>query len=170
MAEVQTKSYRDEIERKFLVKELPKLPGLTSGTRVDQGYIAVGSDGTEVRLRRKGERFLQTVKRGSGLKRSEVEVELSRDQFDSLWPQTEGRRVTKDRYEIPHEGRLIELDVFHGVLEGLIIAEVEFDSVDDSAEFAPPKWFGEEVTEDEKYRNRSLAINGHPEESGGQHE
>ncbi len=153
----------EEIERKFLVSEVPEVARRVAGTSISQGYIAVGSDGTEVRLRRKGDRFVQTVKRGSGLRRLETEVELSRKQFDSLWPQTESRRVAKIRYEIPYGGHLIELDVFHGVLEGLIIAEVEFRSLAESAVFKPPGWFGKEVTEDAEYRNRSLAVDGRPD-------
>ncbi|UCH85415.1 MAG: CYTH domain-containing protein [Candidatus Latescibacterota bacterium] len=151
---------RLEIERKFLVSEPPV--SRQQPTTIHQGYITVGSDGTEVRLRRKGDRFFQTIKRGSGLSRREAEVELTQTQFDTLWPQTEGRRVVKDRYEIPYRGRVIELDVFHGKLEGLIIAEVEFDSEKECESFTPPDWFGDDVTENPEYKNRSLALEGRP--------
>jgi CYTH domain-containing protein len=162
MTESRTRSSGTEIERKFLIREFPKLPHFSAATSITQGYIAVGSEGTEVRLRAKGGRFTQAVKRGSGLERLETEIELSKDQFEALWSLSEGRRIDKERYEIPHAGVVIELDVFHGGLEGLIVAEVEFGSVADSAEFEPPAWFGEEVTEDPRYRNRSLAIDGRP--------
>lgn len=150
-----------EIERKFLVDELPER-GLLSPTSIDQGYLAVGSDGTEIRVRRKGGRYYQTVKRGEGLSRLQVEVTLSGEQFEAMWPLTEGRRVEKARYEIPYGGHVIELDVFRGDLEGLIVAEVEFESVEQSTRFEPPDWFGEEVTEDAGYQNRNLALHGRP--------
>ena len=160
MSDDNTEQPTIEIERKFLVSS-PPIP-LRPPAPIRQGYVTVGSDGCEVRLRRKGDRFFQTIKRGSGLSRQETEVELTPEQFDTLWPQTEGRRVVKDRYEIPYRGRVIELDVFHGALEGLIVAEVEFDTVDDSKTFMAPDWFGKEVTEDPGYKNRSLALNGRP--------
>jgi CYTH domain-containing protein len=151
-----------EVERKFIVDRLPTLEHLAAPTQIDQGYVAAGSDGTEVRLRRKGGRFYQTVKQGQGLSRLQTEVALSQEQFDSLWPHTESRRITKHRHEIPFGPYLIELDVFHGPLEGLIIAEVEFDSVEQARVFEPPEWFGEEVTEDARYQNRNLALHGRP--------
>ena len=81
----------------------------------------------EIRLRRKGERFYQTVKQGKGVQRTEVEVELSRAQFDTLWPLTAGKRVEKVRYEIPEGIWTIELDVYRRHLKGLVVAEVEFE-------------------------------------------
>jgi CYTH domain-containing protein len=161
MSDDDTEQPTIEIERKFVVSN-PPVPGRRP-VPIHQGYVTVGSDDTEVRLRHKGDRFFQTIKRGSGLSRQETEIELTREQFDALWPQTEGRRVAKDRYEIPYCGHVIELDVFHGALEGLIIAEVEFDTVDDSMMFTAPDWFGIEVTENPGYKNRALAINGRPD-------
>jgi len=160
MSDDDTNHPATEIERKFLVSD-PPVPR-RSPASIHQGYVTVGPDGTEVRLRRKGDRFFQTIKRGSGLSRIESEIELTREQFDALWPQTEGRRVVKDRYEIPYRGCVIELDVFHGALEGLVIAEVEFGTVNQSNSFTPPDWFGDDVTEDPRYTNRSLAIEGRP--------
>jgi CYTH domain-containing protein len=151
-----------EVERKFIVDALPDRGLLAFPAPIEQGYIATGSDGTEVRLRRKGDRFYQTIKQGQGLSRAQTEIALSGDQFDAMWPHTEGRRVEKTRYEIPCDRHVIELDVFHGSLEGLIIAEVEFESVELAREFDPPDWFGAEVTDDPRYQNRNLALLGDP--------
>jgi CYTH domain-containing protein len=151
-----------EVERKFLVDAPPDKRLLETPALIEQGYVAAGSDGTEVRLRRKGDRFYQTIKQGQGLSRVQIEIELSPEQFESMWPHTEGRRVTKYRHEIPLGPHVIELDVFHGPLEGLIIAEVEFESVEQARVFEPPEWFGEEVTEDARFQNRNLALNGRP--------
>ncbi len=149
-----------EIERKFLVDEVPGLE-VTESDEIEQGYLALGDDG-EVRLRRREEGRELTVKRGGGLSREESEIELDRGQFEALWPLTEGRRLTKRRHRIPHGELTIELDVYSGDLEGLTVAEVEFESEADAATFIPPDWFGDDVTGDERYRNEALATDGAP--------
>jgi adenylate cyclase len=149
-----------EVERKFLVSEPPGLTGAESDEIV-QGYLAIGSDG-EVRVRRKGERLLLTAKRGSGLSRQEAEVELDQARFDELWQLTEGRRLRKRRYVIPHDGLKIEVDVYGGDLEGLKVAEIEFSSEEEANAFDPPGWLGEEVTGDHRYLNETLATTGAP--------
>ena len=126
--------------------EPPDLSGADSD-EIEQGYLAIGSDG-EVRLRRRGERLLLTAKRGSGLARDEAEVELDREAFERLWPLTEGRRLHKRRHVIPHGDLKIEVDVYEGELEGLVVAEIEFPSEDEARAFEPPDWIGEEVTGD----------------------
>jgi adenylate cyclase len=149
-----------EVERKFLVTEAPDLDRAESA-EIEQGYLAIGSDG-EVRVRRKGEKLLLTAKRGSGLSRQEAEVEIDRASFDQLWTLTDGRRLVKRRYVIPHGELRIELDVYGGELEGLIVAEVEFASEEEAKAFDPPGWLGEEVTGDHRYMNETLATAGIP--------
>lgn len=151
-----------EVERKFLVDMLPEPELLGTPASIVQGYVVTGSDSAEVRLRRKGDRYYQTIKQGHGLSRLQTEVALSEEQFEAMWPHTEERRVIKNRHEIPFGPHVIELDVFRGSLEGLVIAEVEFDAVENAAEFVPPDWFGEEVTDDARYQNRNLALHGKP--------
>jgi CYTH domain-containing protein len=151
-----------EIERKFLVDELPGGLGSDPGVSIAQGYLAAGED-AEVRLRRAGERLWLTAKRGGGMIRAEHEVELIADQFDALWPATEGRRLVKTRHAIPAAELLIELDVYSGALTGLMVAEVEFPSEEAARAFVPPAWFGREVTNDSRYKNRRLATEGLPE-------
>src|SRR4051794_41774781 len=89
-----------EIERKFLLSEPPNLDA-ANADEIEQGYLAIGSDG-EVRVRRKGDRLLLTAKRGSGLSRQEGEIELDQQRFDELWALTEGRRLRKRRHVLPH--------------------------------------------------------------------
>jgi CYTH domain-containing protein len=151
-----------EIERKFLVPEPPADLGERDRIEIAQGYLAGGEDGSEVRLRRAGERLWLTAKRGAGMVRGEYEVKLSAEQFDTLWPATDGRRLIKTRYKIPLGELAIELDVYAGALKGLIVAEVEFPSVEAARGFAAPSWFGGEVTEDERFKNRRLAEQGLP--------
>jgi adenylate cyclase len=151
-----------EIERKFLVDKMPVDFALGRGVEISQGYLAIGDD-AEVRLRRKGARCFLTVKEGSGLARSEYEIGLVLEQFECLWPATAGRRVSKTRYEVPVGAWTAELDMYSGELAGLMTVEVEFPSVAEASIFEPPEWFGRELTEDPRYANRRLAVDGRPE-------
>jgi adenylate cyclase len=150
-----------EIERKFLVRQLPGTLGTSPAEDINQGYLAV-EDTAEVRLRRRGDRAQLTVKGGTGLERTEVEVELSDEQFDELWPLTAGRRISKVRHYLRTDGECIEVDVYAGALSGLIVAEVEFGDDRRARDFEAPDWFGEEVTGDPGYANKSLATHGLP--------
>ena len=154
-----------EIERKWLVGEMPADVLAVEGEPIDQGYLAVEEDGGEVRLRRRAGRCYLTAKAGSGLVRRELEVEISGDQFDALWPGTEGRRIEKTRrvVELGESGDLrAELDEYAGSLAGLWVVEVEFPGEEAAGSFRPPAWFEDEVTERDEYRNRSLAVRGRP--------
>ena len=155
-----------EIERKFVLSELPAELAQATGSPIRQGYLVIAADGTEARVRDKKGRFFLTLKSGRGLSRTEIEIELSAQQFAHLWPHTDGRRVVKTRYTLPLGGYTAEVDRFEDALDGLFMAEVEFPSEAASRAFAPPAWFGEEVTEDERYKNRCLAVHGKPERAG----
>jgi len=150
-----------EIERKWLVNEAPKVSKRKKVT-INQGYLAVNRNGTEVRLRQQDDKYFQTIKTGMGLQRGEIEVALSRKQFSSLWPATRGHRLEKVRYTLKWRGNRIELDVFKKKLFGLLIAEVEFKSKKEAGAFSPPKWFGQEVTDDKAYKNVNLALRKKP--------
>lgn len=151
-----------EIEKKYLVASLPKDLNKYPHKEIAQGYLVIAEDGTEVRLRQKGDKHYMTVKKGSGKTRQESEIEISPGQYEALWGMTAGRRLEKTRYEIAHLAHKIELDIYHGTLAGLMTAEVEFSSDTASNEFNPPDWFGREVTEDKSYKNQSLATKGLP--------
>jgi len=152
-----------ELERKFLVAEPPDDLERYRSSRISQGYVVIAPDGAEVRVRGRGERYFLTVKQGSGLVRREEEIDITRAQFEHLWPLTDGRRIEKTRYEIPHSsGLVIELDVYEGALAGLLTAEVEFPSAAGAERFAPPPWFEREVTRDDAYKNQRLAVDGLP--------
>lgn len=151
-----------EIERKFLVDCLPPDFENLAGKTIRQGYVIDAAEGIELRVRQKQTACYQTVKMGEGLSRTEIEIELSPDQFDRLWPYTEGRRVSKTRYTFPVGDYTAELDRFEGNLEGLLMVEVEFASVEDALGFAPPDWFGRDVTNDKRYKNKHLAAHGIP--------
>ena len=129
-----------EIERKFLVREPPADLDLYPVEHIEQGYLAVDENGTELRIRRSGGKAKLTLKQGSGLVRTEEELTLTRARSDRLWPLTEGRRIVKARYRVPHEEATIEVDVYAARHAGLVVAEVEFGSVSKSEAFEPPAW------------------------------
>jgi CYTH domain-containing protein len=153
-----------EIERKFLVKEAPENVESFPSEEISQGYLLMTKEGTEVRLRKKGQANFLTIKSGKGMTRHEIEIELLDEQFDDLWPKTEGQRVEKKRIRIPMENLIIELDIYHGTLEGLQTAEAEFKTQDEADAFTPPSWLGREITWDDRYKNKNLALNGLPSE------
>ncbi len=146
-----------ERERKFLVTEVPELP--ESGTTMRQGYLAI--DGSvSVRVRDAGpDECTLTLKAGRGAVRTELEFPITREQFSVAWEQTGGRRIRKTRHRLPIDGHVVEVDVFHDDLSGLVIAEVEFDSDMSMEAFEPPAWFGPDVTDDVAFTNASLAVN-----------
>jgi adenylate cyclase len=152
-----------EIERKFLVAEPPSDYERWPSTAIEQGYVAIDEDGTEVRVRRRGGRTWLTVKSGAGRARVEEEIEIEPERFERLWALTEGRRIEKTRYEIDaSDGLVLELDVYEGGLDGLVVAEVEFDSEEAAEAFSPPDWLGPDVTDDARYKNQRLARDGAP--------
>lgn len=112
--------------------------------------------------RRAGEATL-TVKSAGARARVEEEIEIEPERFERLWPLTEGRRIEKTRYEIALDGgATLELDVYAGALAGLVVAEVEFSSEEQAEAFAVPDWLGREVTDDPRYKNQRLALEGAP--------
>lgn len=155
-----------EIERKFLVDSPAEDLGGFPHKKIRQGYIAVTDGGTEVRVREEGKCHFLTIKEGRGENRGQEEVEIKDSQFAALWPLTRGQRLKKIRYEVPHGGRIVEVDVYRGKLKGLTTAEVEFPDEGTSHDFRPPEWLGREITGDERYSNQDLARYGRPSEAG----
>lgn len=150
-----------EIERKYLVRAAPPHLETWPFEEVRQGYLAVEMDGREVRVRQHGNESVLTYKRGSGVQREEVEIQINAAQFAQLWPATSERRVQKRRYRIG-AAQVVLLDVFDGALAGLLLAEVEFQTAAESAAYLPPDWLGKDVTADSRYANRNLALHGRP--------
>ena len=152
-----------EVERKFLLAEPPAGLSDHPSKRLEQGYLAIDPAGSEVRIRRKDDETLMTVKIGIGLIRGEEEFAIDRERFERLWPMTEGRQVVKTRYFVPLEhGLTAEVDVYEGDLDGLVTGEVEFPDADTAIAFEAPAWLGRDVTEDPRYANQKLAVEGIP--------
>lgn len=148
-----------ERERRFLVKALPE--PLPHGTAIEQAYIS--TEPAAVRVRRQGEALTLTVKTGSGLRRVEIERALTPDEFAALWEVATELRIEKVRHRIELDGGFVaELDLFGGGLAGRRIVEVEFPTDGAADDFAPPEWFGREVTDDGRFTNAALARDGWP--------
>lgn len=151
-----------EIERKFLVRRLPDLTGARKSV-IRQGYLTGPDDSVEIRLRQLDDALFLTLKSGEGTVRTERETTITREQFETLWPQTEGRRVEKERWTGQLPGGLsFELDRFLNDLAPLMLVEVEFATPQGAAAFLPPDWFGEDVTQNKAFKNKALAVAGAP--------
>jgi len=151
-----------EIERKFLVNH-PPLERAVSCEQIRQGYLAVDDTAkSSVRIRQRGGKYTLTAKAGVGVARHEVEFEIPGEQFELLWPLTQGSRLEKKRYCIPEGTVTVELDVFEGSLSGLILAEVEFDSLVQAQSFNPLPWFSRDVTMESTFTNAWIAQHGNP--------
>jgi CYTH domain-containing protein len=151
-----------EIERKFLLDELPATLRLARGQAIKQGYLALDGD-TEVRLRTGSQPPRLTIKSGRGEVRTEVELDVGGPDAQALWALTAGRRVEKTRRVLRIDGAEAEVDEYGGDLEGLVVVEVEFADEQASRAFTPPAWFGRELTGEPGYANRSLACDGLPQ-------
>lgn len=145
-----------EIERKFKVRELPSKLSCLSCEKIVQGYIIISDNGIEVRLRKYGNKYFETIKSNGNLIRKEIEIKLTQKQFVELWPLTKGKRIEKERFTYRIGVNKIEVDIYKGKLESLVIAEVEFKTISDSKKFTPPNWFGEEVTNYPEFKNKNL--------------
>ena len=143
-----------EIERKFLVKELPEALETYPRHQIQQAYI---STNPVLRLRRWDESYILTYKGPGLLAREEHEFPLSQESYEHLLTKAEGNSITKDRYCIPFLEYTIELDVFASPFAPLVLAEVEFPDEKAANAFQPPEWFGEEVTYDPAYTNAAMS-------------
>jgi CYTH domain-containing protein len=146
-----------EIERKFLVKSDAFKSEALNSYRIKQGFLNSHKERT-VRVRLKQDKGFVTIKGKSsldGLSRFEWEKEVSIPEAESLLELCEKGIIDKTRYEVKFGNHIYEIDVFTGENNGLIIAEVELNSVDEL--FEKPDWLGEEVTGDIKYYNSQLS-------------
>ena len=144
-----------EIERKFLVKSLPDNLDEYPHTFIEQGYL---STGPVVRVRQDGDSYYLTYKGGGMMAREEYNLPLNRQSYLHLKEKADGNIITKVRYRIPLEdGLTAELDVFSGVMEGLVMVEVEFPDEQSAVSYQPPSWFGPDVTFDKHDHNSYMA-------------
>lgn len=147
-----------EIERKYLVTgEFKHLAGKVS--RICQGYMISDKQRT-VRIRIKNEKGYITIKgksKDGGLSRFEFEQEIALTDAEMLLKLCNPGVIIKNRYEIPWLNHIIEVDIFEGDNEGLILAEIEYSDMNTQLDL--PEWLGEEVTGNRQYYNSYLINN-----------
>ena len=158
-----------EIERKYLVTMLPDDIGQYEHYEIEQAYLCTSPT---VRIRRMGDAYILTVKEqvalggSTAIHNREEEFALSAQSYQRLLGKCDSGHVGKTRYVIDlqkqsgndaYAGLVAELDIFHGLHEGLTLVEVEFPNTEAADSFVPPAWFGEDVSSDPCYRNSFLA-------------
>jgi adenylate cyclase len=148
-----------EIERKFLVNSDTFKQESIAQVKIIQGFLNTHPKRT-VRIRIKGDKGYITVKgksNMSGTTRTEWEKEMDIKEAESLLDLCEEGIIEKTRYDVPKGEHTYEVDEFYGENDGLVIAEIELNSEDDS--YIKPLWLGKEVTGDTKYYNSQLSKN-----------
>ena len=144
-----------EIEHKYLIHTLPDHLEQYPKRELEQGYLCTAP---VVRIRKDNERYELTYKSKGLMVREEHNLPLTEEAYTHLKTKIDGRLISKTRYLIPlGEALTVELDVFHGDLAPLLLAEVEFPDEESANRFTPPDWFGEDVTFSSKYHNSNLS-------------
>lgn len=144
-----------EIERKFLLKELPKDLSIYKCKIIEQGYLCTNP---VVRIRKSNDTYELTYKGKGFMAREEYNLALNEEAYYHLKEKIDGNIISKKRYLIPIHGNLtVELDIFEKPFDNIILAEVEFETEDDANNFIPPAWFGEDVSYDKHYHNSYLS-------------
>jgi len=148
-----------EIEKKYLVNKIPFDLENFQRKEIIQSYI---STDPIIRLRKIDDNYVLTVKGDGHIKRQEFELMLTKEQYISLILKTENLTIKKTRYFIQLSNNLVaELDIYHDNLKDLVTVEVEFSSMEDANKFSPPHWFGDDVSQNTRYKNSFLSKYGY---------
>jgi CYTH domain-containing protein len=153
-----------EIERKYLVTLLPENLSHYRFKKIEQGYLC---HNPTIRIRKSNVDYILTYKSKLGLEpvgedgpsvNNEVELPLTEEAYGTLSNKTDNNMVYKTRYLIPlWDGLVAELDIFEGLLQGLVIVEVEFPDLATANTFQPPTWFGKDLSSDKRFTNYHLS-------------
>lgn len=140
----------------YLILKMPDL-SKTASHEIEQGYLS--DDPDSLRIRKKGSSYLITRKidSGGGAETEELDMPISQKDFEAFWATTK-RSLKKTRYYYSDtEGVNIRIDVFHGKLDGLALAELIFDSSETYKNFKKPDWMGAEITHEKWASNNYFA-------------
>lgn len=157
-----------EIERKYLLKKLPEYLDSYPYHIIEQAYL---NTSPVIRVRQQDDSYYLTYKGGGLMAREEYNLPLDADSYQHLLKKADGNVISKKRYLIPLKNPqftsdfvplstpelVIELDIFAEPFAPLIMAEVEFSSIEMANAFIPPEWFGEDVTMNPKYHNSNMS-------------
>lgn len=164
-----------EIEKKYTILKMPENYESLRHRIIEQGYL---NREPVVRIRKSDDDYYMTYKGAGLMEREEYNLPITKEAYEHLKEKADGHIIRKTRYIIPltvtranfpglddekyddleknTAELMIELDVFD-YPKGLIMAEVEFPSVDAAEDFVMPDWFKEEVTLDSRYHNVNMA-------------
>lgn len=157
-----------EIERKYLLnrsilKYLDKTS--TSHKKITQFYIKATAN-KSVRFRKYGSQYYKCIKYGTGGVREEIEEEVSQKVYKKNLKKRIGRSIKKIRYLFKLDSYEYSVDVYKKLLENLYVMEIEFNTLESYEKFVLPSvlktYVEKEVTEDEAYKNKNLALFGLP--------
>ncbi len=164
---------KQEIERKYEIKEIPQDLKIETATKIEQAFIY--DDGfTLIRLRKQtpicGEEtkvtYIYNVKTKGNIKldsnyqisqKYEVESYITEEQYQKLKKNQINNEIKKTRIVIPIDDSLkAEIDIYEGYLQGFLTVEVEFENKTKAKKFEKPYWFGQEIGYEE-LSNRKLS-------------
>lgn len=151
-----------EIERKFLLNSLPENFESYDRWDMEQGYLL--NDGCTLRIRKANDDCFLTLKQNKPLQignvaieNEEFETEIPQESYEALKRLAIGDFIEKSRTRIPYlDNHVIEVDVFHGKLSGLVFAEIEYTDEQDALLLPIPTWFSKDVSMDSRFRNSNL--------------
>lgn len=144
-----------EIERKFTIKNDHWRTEVNKSQRYVQGYLA-GNERASIRVRIAGDKANINIKSATlGIFRQEYEYAIPLDDAQTMLDDLcEKPVIDKVRHFVSFAGKTWEIDEFSGENQGLIVAEIELNEIDESFEL--PAWAGEDVSHDKRYYNVSL--------------
>lgn len=161
-----------EIERKFILHNLSVLESLNSDgvgvlqNEIVQIYTKI-TPLNETRFRKIGDKFFTTQKYGKGLVRQEIESETTQEMFEIALENSIAMPIKKNRFSFKINNLPCNIDVYNDMLEGLITLEIEFLTEQDARNFVIPNFIKNsikaEITDDERYKNKNLALFGLPQ-------
>jgi CYTH domain-containing protein len=141
----------EELELTFLVKNLPDGVLTSPSKELLDIYIPAHTEHPTLRIRRAGDHYEITKKEpieaGDASRQLETTIPLSAGEFEAL-NSVSGKRVEKIRFFYEEAGVTYEIDVFRGELSGLVLADVEFTSVEEKAAFQMPSWCLADITQE----------------------
>lgn len=141
----------EELERTFLVKSLPEGLDLGNAKEMLDIYLPSASEHPHLRIRKSGSRYeitnKQPIQEEDASHQIENTIPLTKEEYDEL-SSVQGKRVSKTRYTYEENGFVYEIDIFKEDLAGLILADVEFSSIEDKNTFVPPPWCSADVTQE----------------------
>ena len=142
---------QDEFERTFLVASIPEGLHSSESKEILDIYLPHTSDHPQLRIRKSGDRYDITKKQpaveGDASHQIEQTIPLTKEEFVEL-ATLPGKRVHKLRYYYQEGGVAYEVDVFKDMLEGLVLADVEFSSYEAMQNFTPAEWLLTDVTQE----------------------